>query len=140
MAKDGGDLGLARWILAALTSGWLVPTNSPRAAAAGRTGDGSQQASRDGEETGTFEESLAAAEVGRHAWEWKEGRLLAYELVLNGLLNNHTAVLFPSLVRSSVSPLCVLAARPSNIIRRLFQAQALSPRTLPSPILLHSPA
>ena len=111
MAKDGGDLGLARWILAALTSGWLVPTNSPRAAA-GRTGDGSQQASRDGEETGTFEESLAAAEVGRHAWEWKEGRLLAYELVLNGLLNNHTAVLFPSLVRSSLSPLFVLATRP----------------------------
>ena len=74
MAKDGGDLGLARRILTALTDGWLVPI-SPRRAAKNGNGDGSIM--------GTFEESLVAANMGAHSWEWQEGRLLAYELVLN---------------------------------------------------------
>ena len=108
MAKDGGDLGLAQLIFADLTGGWLVPV-SPRA-------DLSRRVNDTGVTTGTFEESLAAANTGAHAWEWKEGRLLAYELVLNGLLNNHTSSVFPTL------------------------HSTLSPRTLPSPILLHSPA
>ena len=52
MAKDGGDLGLARRILTALTDGWLVPI-SPRA---------KKKTRRDaengyGESMGTFEES-----------------------------------------------------------------------------------
>eukprot|EP01043_Picozoa_sp_COSAG02_P020762 COSAG02_NODE_1031_length_15073_cov_13.084279_8_plen_862_part_01 len=108
MAKDGGDLGLAQLIIEDLTGGWLVPI-SPRSDAA-RRGSGT------GVTVGTFEESLAAANVDAHMWEWKEGRLLAYELVLNGLLNNHTSSIFPTL------------------------HSTLSPRTLPSPILLHSPA
>ena len=112
MAKDGGDLGLARLILAALTGGWLVPI-SPRADVQRRAPESHAGA---GTAIGTFEESLAAANMGAHIWEWKEGRLLAYELVLNGLLNNHTSSIFPTL------------------------HSALSPRTLPSPILLHSPA
>jgi hypothetical protein len=105
MAKDGGDLGLARLILAALTGGWLVPI-SPRADVQRRAPESHAGA---GTAIGTFEESLAAANMGAHIWEWKEGRLLAYELVLNGLLNNHTSSIFPTL------------------------HGALSPRTLPSP-------
>lgn len=108
MAKDGGDLGLAQLIIEDLTGGWCVPI-SPRSDLSRRDGGTSITA-------GTFEESLAAADVGAHIWEWTEGRLLAYELVLNGLLNNHTSSIFPTL------------------------HSTLSPRTLPSPILLHSPA
>lgn len=108
MAKDGGDLGLARLIIADLTDGWLVPM-SPRPV-------GNELANSADVAMGTFEESIAAANMGAHIWEWKEGRLLAYELVLNGLLNNHTSSIFPTL------------------------HSTLSPRTLPSPILLHSPA
>ena len=68
MAKEGGNLPLALRALASLTDGWAVP-------------DALKPPSM--EEGGLEASVLGAQTEARHGWQWKEGRLLAEELVLN---------------------------------------------------------
>lgn len=124
-----GNLTLASRILASLTNGWAVPL-PPIVPFRSPTGKQQQQQQSDlyppslaslssagaSVEGCQMEACLAASDTASHSWEWKEGRLLAYELVLNCLLNDHTLKLFPTL------------------------AQTLSPKALPSPIIVSSPA
>ena len=40
----------------------------------------------------------SAESLVSEAWEWREGRLFAYELILKFLITNHIHYLFPSFV------------------------------------------
>ncbi|KAK3746389.1 hypothetical protein QZH41_018199, partial [Actinostola sp. cb2023] len=61
--------------------------------------------------------SKTAGHLVSQAWEWREGRLLAYELILKFLISNHIHYVFPTfaLSRSSAS---ASASVDENLIRR----------------------
>ena len=56
--------------------------------------------------------------VEMQSWEWKEGRLLAYELILKFLLTNHVHYVFPTALvgkaQSQTANLGKVAARPKS--------------------------
>ena len=64
------------------------------------------------------------------SWEWKEGRLLAYELILKFLLTNHTHYLFPTAL--------VEKARAASSDHYRIQGSSHVPRRLKVPQSQHA--
>ena len=75
-SRTNGSLPLTRCALAQLTAGW---PETPRA-------DRLRQPTEDGGKIAAWLDSRVVAAL---PWQWKEGRLLSYELLVSFLLSNH---------------------------------------------------
>jgi hypothetical protein len=77
-----------------------------------------------------------------NSWEWKEGRLLSYELILKFMVSNHIHYFFPFLSPKKVpvsppsSPLFNSTYPPKPIIRRSVSEQSLGAHDTPSRVTL----
>ena len=66
----------------------------------------------------SLESEKSTESLVSEAWEWREGRLFAYELILKLLITNHIHYLFPSFVLPTAHARAI-ASVDENLMGRL---------------------
>ncbi|XP_071784930.1 LOW QUALITY PROTEIN: uncharacterized protein [Asterias amurensis] len=97
VAKESSNPGLLKLVLQALCANWSIDISLPN------TKSDKSTVLQEGENKISIttlnmltSENLQSDMSLSHAWEWREGRLFAYELIVKFLIINHIHYLFPS--------------------------------------------